>query len=194
MNSILLFKETYMRMRIISGELKGRFIKVPDSKLIRPTTDRVRETFFNILNNRISFENISVLDLYSGSGSLGIECMSRGASSVDFVEKNYTIYKSLKENIISLDIEEKCRIFKMEALKFTSLNDHKIYDLILADPPFFKDDIYKVVENILSNGYLANDSYIYIERSIQTKIKDIDNLKIEPFKIIGDACLYQIGD
>ena len=64
----------------------------------------------------------------------------------------------------------------MEALKFTSLKDHKIYDLILADPPFFKDDIYKVVENILSYGYLANNGFIYIERSIQTKQKDVDNL------------------
>ncbi len=182
-----------MRMRIISGEFKGRLIRVPDSKLIRPTTDRVRETFFNLLNNRISFENISVLDLYSGSGSLGLECLSRGAASVDFVEKNYAIYKNLQENISSLDLETKSTVHKMEAVKFTSLSNHKEYDLILADPPFFKDDIYKVVENILTNRYLANDSFLFIERSIQTKEKDMVNLKSEPFKIIGDTCLYQIG-
>ena len=182
-----------MRMRIISGEFKGRLIRVPDSKLIRPTTDRVRETFFNLLNNRVSFENINVLDLYSGSGSLGIECLSRGAASVDFVEKNYVIYKNLQENIASLSLESKSRVHKMEAVKFTSLNDHKQYDLILADPPFFKDDIYKVVENILTNRYLADDSFLFIERSIQTKEKDMDSLKSEPFKIIGDTCLYQIG-
>ena len=184
-----------MRMRIISGEFKGRLIRVPDSKLIRPTTDRVRETFFNLLNNRISFENITVLDLYSGSGSLGLECLSRGAASVDFVEKNFVIYKNLQENIDSLNQGAKSHIFKMEAVKFTSLNSqNKKYDLILADPPFFKDDIYKVVENILTNRYLADDSFLYIERSIQTKSKDIDNLKSEPFKIIGDTCLYQIGN
>lgn len=180
-------------MRLISGTLKGRLIKVPDSKLIRPTTDRVRETFFNLLNNRISFEGIKVLDLYSGSGSLGLECLSRGASTVDFVEKNYTIYKNLRENISSLNLTEKSRVFKMDALKYTSLSAHPAYDLVLADPPFFKDDIYKVVENILRNRYLADDSYIYIERSIQTKSKDIDNFKSQPFKIIGDTCLYQIG-
>jgi len=182
-----------MRMRIISGEFKGRLIRVPDSKLIRPTTDRVRETFFNLLNNRVSFENINVLDLYSGSGSLGLECLSRGAASVDFVEKNYVIYKNLQENIASLSLELKSRVHKIEAVKFTSLNDHKQYDLILADPPFFKDDIYKVVENILTNRYLADDSFLFIERSIQTKEKDMDSLKSEPFKIIGDTCLYQIG-
>ncbi len=182
-----------MRMRIISGEFKGRLIKVPDSKLIRPTTDRVRETLFNLLNNRISFEGIKVLDLYSGSGALGLECLSRGAARVDFVEKNFVIYKNLSENIQSLNLTDKCKIFKMEAVKFTSLRKHSTYDLMLADPPFFKDDIYKVVENILANRYLENNSSIFIERSIQTKIKDTDNLKSEPFKIIGDTCLYQIG-
>ena len=184
---------TFMRMRIISGELKGRLIKVPDSKFIRPTTDRVRETFFNLLNNRLSFDNISVLDLYSGSGSLGLECLSRGAASVDFVEKNFAIYKNLQENIRSLNLGEKSSVHKMEAVKFTALTKHTQYDLILADPPFFKDDIYKVVENILTNRYLADDSYLFIERSIQTKEKDINNLKSEPFKIIGDTCLYQIA-
>jgi 16S rRNA (guanine966-N2)-methyltransferase len=182
-----------MRMRIISGEFKGRLIRVPDSKFIRPTTDRVRETFFNLLNNRLSFENIKVLDLYSGSGALGLECLSRGAASVDFVEKNFAIFKNLQENIRSLNLEAKCRVHKMEAVKFTSLSNHDQYDLILADPPFFKDDIYNVAENIRINRYLADDSYMFIERSIQTQDKDIDNLKCRPFKIIGDACLYQIG-
>lgn len=182
-----------MKMRIISGDFGGRLIKVPASKLIRPTTDRVRETLFNLLNNKLSFEDIAVLDLYSGSGSLGLECLSRGAASVDFVEKDYIIYRNLQENINSLDVSGKSKIFKMEALRFTSLTEHRIYDLILADPPFFNDDIYKVVENILTNRYLAIGSFIFIERSIQTKSKDIDNFKINPFKIIGDTCLYQIG-
>ena len=181
-------------MRIISGELKGRLIKVPDSKLIRPTTDRVRETFFNLLNNRISFEGVKVLDLYSGTGSLGLECLSRGAAWVDFVEKNYVIYKNLAGNIESLNLNDRSKIFKIEAVKFTSLSNHSKYDLILADPPFFKNDIYKVVENILTYGYLADESFIFIERSIQTKTEDTNNLKSEPFKIIGDTCLYQISD
>lgn len=181
-----------MRMRIISGELKGRLIKVPDSKLIRPTTDRVRETLFNLLNNRISFDGIKVLDLYAGSGALGLECLSRGAASVDFVERNFVIYKNLSENINSLNLADRCKIYKMETVKFTSLSSHPSYDLILADPPFFKDDIYKVVENISTNGFLTSGSSIFIERSIQTKSKDIENLKTEPFKIIGDACIYQI--
>ena len=179
-------------MRIISGRFKGRFIKVPDSKLIRPTTDRVRETLFNLLNNKIDFSGIKVLDIYAGSGSLGVECMSRGADEIHFVEKNFPIYKNLQENINSLGIEAGCSIFKMDALRFSQISDHDKYDLILADPPFFKDDIYRVVENLKSNKYLNDPGLIIIERSIQTKEMDITNLGTEPFKIIGDTCLYEI--
>lgn len=181
-----------MKMRIISGEFKGRLINVPKSDLIRPTTDRVRETLFNLLNNIIDFESIKVLDIYSGSGSLGLECLSRGAASVDFVEKNYVIQKNLQENLSSLKVEDRCTIYKMEAVKFSSLPKKKNYDLILADPPFFKDDVYTVVKNLFTQDFLSENGIMIIERSKQTKEKDVLNLGIEPFKIIGDACLYKL--
>ncbi len=181
-----------MRLRIISGIFKGRLINVPQSKEIRPTTDRVRETLFNLLNNRIDFEDIKVLDFYSGSGSLGLECISRGAKHVTFIERNFQIYKNLLENIKSLDLVNQTKVVKSEAVDYSKRLPEKQYDLILADPPFFKDDIYQVVENILNNKYLKSDSRMIIERSIQTKQKDIENFKTDPFKIIGDACLYEI--
>lgn len=181
-----------MRLRITSGYLKGRYINVPKSEVVRPTTERVRETIFNILNNKMSFEGIRVLDLYSGSGALGFECLSRGAEEINFVEKNSVIYRTLAENMKLLKVEDKCKIFKMPAIKFSSLKSNGDYDLILADPPFFKDDIYNVVGNILNNRYLRSDCFMIIERSIQTKQKDIENFKVEPFKTIGDACLYEI--
>jgi len=179
-------------MRIISGEFKGRLINVPASDKIRPTTDRVRETLFNLLNNRINFDGIKVLDIYAGSGSLGLECLSRGASEIHFVERDYVIYNNLLRNIQSLGAESSCKIFKMEAVKFSSIHEHDKYDLVLADPPFFKDDVYAVTENLFSNKYFNDDGFMVIERSIQTKEKDILNFKSEPFKIIGDTCLYEI--
>jgi len=181
-----------MRMRIISGEFKGRFINVPKSDLIRPTTDRVRETLFNLLNNELDFNGLKVLDVYAGSGSLGLECLSRGADSIDFVEKNYVIYKNLNENIKSLNAEQSCKIFKMEALKFSTKKSEHQYNLILADPPFFKYDIYEVVKNLLTNNFLAEQAKIIIERSKQTKEKDTEAFEQEPFKLIGDTCLYKI--
>ncbi len=181
-----------MRLRIISGEFRGRLIQVPQSKEIRPTTDRVRETLFNLLNNKIDFNKIKVLDLYSGSGSLGLECLSRGASEIHFIEKNFLIYKNLKNNIASLGATDKCTVYRMEALKYSQSNLNKDYDLIIADPPFFKDDIYEVVNNLIKSKFLNKNGFIIIERSIQTKEKDAINFKVQPFKIIGDACLYEI--
>lgn len=179
-------------MRIISGEFKSRLINVPDSKFIRPMTDRVRETLFNLLNNKIDFNNIKVLDLYSGSGALGLECLSRGASEIHFVEKNSFIYYNLVKNINLLGVAGKCTAHKTDALKFADTFSDMNFDLILADPPFFKDDIYKVVESIIANKYINQDGMMIIERSIQTKEKDFIHLKTEPFKIVGDACLYEL--
>ncbi len=180
-------------MRIISGEHRGRTINAPSSKFTRPMTDRVRETLFNILTNHIDFEGISVLDIYSGSGALGLESLSRGAAFVHFVEKNFQVQKVLEQNIASLKEEAKTRIFKMEALRFSELKHETGYDLILADPPFFHDDIYKVVGNLLKNGVINENNFMIIERSIQTKEKDEQNLGIESFKQIGDALLYKIA-
>ena len=182
-----------MRLRIIAGELKGRWINVPKSNLIRPTTDRVRETLFNLLTNEIDFQNIKVLDLYAGSGSLGFECLSRGAAEIHFVEKNLKIYKNLLENVKSLNVENCCSVYKLSAVKFSHSQLLDSYGLILADPPFFKEDIYQVVQNIVANKFLKNNSYLVIERSIQTKEKDIISFKTTPFKIIGDTCLYKIN-
>ena len=106
--------------------------------------------------------------------------------------KNFFIYKNLLENIKSLGVEEKCRVIKIDAVDFSKRKPEKKYDLILADPPFFKDDIYLVIKNLKSNEYLKKDGMIIVERSIQTKEKDITNFEVEPFKIIGDACLYEI--
>jgi len=181
-----------MKLRIISGEFKSRLINVPSSKSVRPMTDRVRETLFNLLNNKIDFNDIKVLDIYSGSGALGLETLSRGASEIHFVEKNFSVYDNLLKNINSLGVTDKCSVHKMEVLKFVNLFSNMKFDLIIADPPFFKDDIYRVVESVLANRYLNNEGIMVVERSVQTKQKDILNFKVEPFKIIGDACLYEV--
>ncbi len=178
-------------MRIIAGIYRGRIIKMPNSKLVRPTTDKVKESLFNMLVNQIDFEGIKVCDIYAGSGSLGLEALSRGAGEVHFVEKNFPVQKNLAENIKALGADEECRIFKMEAIAFAKMSAHDKYDLILADPPFFKDDIHAVVKNLIEKDFINEEGRIIIERSVQTKKKDIENFGIEPFKKIGDSLLYQ---
>ncbi|MCF8241284.1 MAG: 16S rRNA (guanine(966)-N(2))-methyltransferase RsmD [Melioribacteraceae bacterium] len=179
-------------MRIIAGKYKGRKIVFPESKLVRPTTDRNKESIFNYLFNQIPFDEIDVCDIYAGSGSLGLEALSRGAGNIDFVEKNFHVYKVLQKNISSLDADKYCNIFKMPAVKFTKMAAHKSYDLIIADPPFFKDDIHEAVKNLLERNYLNMDGLLIIERSIQTQKKDIEEFRIEPVKRLGDSLIYRI--
>ena len=180
-------------MRIIAGEFGGRSIKFPKSKLVRPTTDKNKEAIFNYLTNKLDFDELKVCDLYAGTGSLGLEALSRGAKEVHFVEQNFVVFKNLQHNIDSLDVADRTKIFKMSCLKFSCLTEHCQYDLIIADPPFFKDDIHIVVENLIKNKFLSSDGYLLIERSVQTKDKDIDKFKIEPFKKLGDSLIYEFN-
>lgn len=178
-------------MRIIAGKFKGRIVKFPKSNLVRPTTDKVKESLFNYLVHSIDFDGIKVCDIYAGSGSLGLESLSRGAAEVHFVEKDFHVSKMLQENISSLDADNECRIFRMEAVRFSKLYEHDKYNLILADPPFFKHDIHNVVKNIFEKNFLADDGLMIIERSIQTQKEDQEAFALEPFKRIGDSLIYQ---
>ncbi len=178
-------------MRIIAGKYRGRVVKFPKSKLVRPTTDRTKESLFNYLNNKINFDEISVCDIYAGSGSLGLEALSRGAGEIHFVEKNFNVAKVLRENIASLEAKEYCRVFKMEAVKFSRMAEHSSYDLILADPPFFNDDIHEVVKNLIENNFLNEEGMLIIERSVQTESKDIAAFGIGPSRKIGDSLIYE---
>ena len=96
----------------------------------------------------------------------------------------------LQENISSLQADEECKIFRMDAVRFSKITDHDNYDLILADPPFFKDDIHLVVKNIFENKFLTDDGIMLVERSIQTKSEDEDAFGSEAFKRMGDSLIY----
>jgi len=178
-------------MRIIAGKFKGRTVKFPKSKLVRPTTDKTKESLFNYLVHSIDFDGIKVCDIYAGSGSLGLEALSRGAGEIHFVEKDFHVSKMMEENILSLDAKSYCKIFRMEAVKFSKQSAHISYDLILADPPFFKYDIHDVVKNLILNEFLNENGLIILERSVQTKKEDEEAFGIEAFKKIGDSLIYQ---
>jgi len=180
-------------MRIIAGKFKGRTIKFPNSKLVRPTTDKTKESIFNYLVHSIDFDGIKVCDIYAGSGSLGLEALSRGAGVVHFVEKDFHVSKMLQENISSLDAEDSCKIYRMDAVRFSKMTEQEKYDLILADPPFFKNDIHQVVKNILEKNFLSENGLMIVERSVQTKKEDREAFSIEPFKRLGDSLIYQFG-
>ncbi|MDF7809397.1 16S rRNA (guanine(966)-N(2))-methyltransferase RsmD [Pontiellaceae bacterium B12219] len=132
-------------MRITSGYLRNRRLNVPDSE-VRPTMDAVREAIFSSLGNTCG--GLKVLDLFAGSGALGMEAWSRGADSVTFVEQHSAVWKNLQKNILSLDCDAlgKTTCIKGDAVKWLSRAGEQ-FDLILADPPY---DLPGAMENTLA--------------------------------------------
>ena len=124
-------------IRVIAGEFKGRRLKTPATDQVRPTADRVREAWFSILQR--SLRGARVLDLYAGSGALGLEALSRGAVSADFVEVRRASLAAIKANIATLKVNDRTAIHRSDALKFAQQLQPGQYDVVFADPPYDTD-------------------------------------------------------
>ena len=122
-------------MRIISGSLRGRRLIAPKGSITRPATDRVRESIFNLIAARRSFDGTDVLDLFSGTGALGLEAISRGSRSATFVEIRRAVVKVSRENAERLGVSDKCSFYPRDAIRFLSSTDSQ-FDLVFADPPY----------------------------------------------------------
>jgi 16S rRNA (guanine(966)-N(2))-methyltransferase RsmD len=152
-------------MRIISGIYSGRTLqsKVPDGT--RPTTDMAREALFNALHHLIDFEGITMLDLYAGTGAIGIEALSRGAGLVQFVESGFKQYSIIKENVNSLGIESsKYKIIKMRTLDYLKKYSGEMqFDMIFADPPYAINEYNDILFIVLQKNMLKDDGILIFE-------------------------------
>ena len=124
-------------MRIVAGEWRGRRIKAPADDRVRPTADRVREAWLSILAGAVP--GARVLDLYAGSGALGLEALSRGAATAEFVELNAASLEALRANIAALGVAGQVTVHRGDALRFAERLDPGAYDLAFADPPYAHD-------------------------------------------------------
>lgn len=148
-------------MRIVGGALKGRMFKPGKSFKARPTTDIAKEGLFNILNNRIDFESIKVLDLFSGTGSISFEFASRGCGDITSVEYNFNHFRFIKETAKTLQLDF-MRILKFDVFKYCAKSDQK-YDLIFADPPFDLKKFEEIPDLVLENDLLLEDGVFILE-------------------------------
>jgi 16S rRNA (guanine966-N2)-methyltransferase len=130
-------------VRIVAGEFGGRRLVVPKDARVRPTADRVREAWMSILADAIP--GARVLDLYAGSGALGLEALSRGAESVTFVELNPPSLRALEANIMALGVEPRVTVHRGDALRYAERLAAGAFDLALADPPYTRDDAVRLV-------------------------------------------------
>lgn len=130
-------------IRIIAGEFKGRRLKTPAGDTVRPTADRVREAWFSILQRPV--RGARVLDLFAGSGALGLEALSRGAVSADFVEVHRLALAALKANVATLQVDDHVVIHRGDALKFAERLPPGRYDVAFADPPYAGEQAARLV-------------------------------------------------
>jgi 16S rRNA (guanine(966)-N(2))-methyltransferase RsmD len=156
-------------MRIISGKRKGRKIKAPFLEEIRPTTDFAKTGLFNVLNNHIDFENIAVLDLFSGFGNIAFEFASRGARFVDAVDTHPQAIKFIKK--FSENTELFVQPYLSDAVQFIKRVQQK-YDIIFADPPYQSSELLpQILEIILQRDLLNENGIIILEHDIDTSFE-----------------------
>ena len=178
-------------MRIISGNHKGKKILLPKDKKTRPLKDLVKESIFNLINHskklNIKIENSNILDLFSGCGSFGLECISRGAKNILFIEYYSEALKVLKDNIINLKEENKCDIIKKNCFDFIeNLKDlDKKFDIIFIDPPYKEKNINNLIEIILKKKMLQKEGVIIIHRHKKDDIQVTQSLKILDERFYG---------
>lgn len=170
-------------MRIIGGKNRGRKLYTPQDEATRPTSDRVREALFNILENsyHLDFPTLSVLDLFSGTGALGVEALSRGAKEATFIENHKGALHIIEKNTAPF---ENAHVLKEDATTF-SLPTLPPFDLVFMDPPYNKNLIQKTLLHLSHNGYIHPRTHIVCELGKNEEISLPDMYRISKNKIYG---------
>ncbi len=175
-------------MRVISGKYRGHHLVSFNADHIRPTTDRVKETLFNIIQTSVG--EAQVLDLFSGTGSLGIEALSRGAAQVLFVEKSKKSIQILEKNLEKLKVDEPYKILQKDVISFLKGYEGEPFDLIFADPPFTEKMAHDVVEAVDASKAMGPHSLLMIESARHEKmLDDYNTLSRVDVREFGDKFL-----
>ena len=161
-------------MRIISGTFKGRRITAPKKLPVRPTTDMAKEALFNILNNSFYFDDISVIDLFAGTGSISYEFASRGTKQITAVDQDYGCIKFINKTAEAFEMN--IQTFKSDVFKFLEKTKLKV-TVIFADPPYsFTDEQFsKIPTLIFQNNLLKKNGLLIVEHSNHTKLSHLEN-------------------
>lgn len=175
-------------MRVISGKYRSRQLKVPKTNLTRPTTDRNKENMFNIIS--VYNKPGVVLDLFGGSGGLGIEALSRGYEQLYVVDKQYEAFNTIKANIelLKLDNAHAYKLdYKKALAKFLEMNLK--FDLVILDPPYGKGLVDDILKYLNDNNMLVNEAIIVVEELKEVEFEKIENISLIKRKDYGITAL-----
>jgi 16S rRNA (guanine966-N2)-methyltransferase len=176
-------------MRIVGGEYGGRPIAAPRSRDIRPTSDRLRETLFDILMHRFGagLRGTRVLDLFAGTGALGLEALSRGAAYALFVEEGVEARGLIRRNIETLGLTGRTRIFRRDATRLGEAGTVAPFDLAFADPPYGRAFGERALEAALAGSWLKPGAICVLEESAKTSVKPIAGFEELEKRAVGDS-------
>lgn len=159
-------------LRVISGSLKGRKLKTVKGITTRPTADRMREALFNIMASKIP--GSVILDLYAGTGALGIEALSRGAKYSVFIENDKNALSTINENILLCQMSDKAKTIQWDIVKSLTCVESTtlLFDIVFMDPPYKKNVIKKTIENLKKTSSLKKSTDIIVEHSIEKELQN----------------------
>jgi 16S rRNA (guanine966-N2)-methyltransferase len=183
-------------MRVVGGRLKGRAILAPASRAIRPTSDRLREALFDILAHRHAgrLEGARVLDLFAGSGALGIEALSRGASFALFVDNGAEARALLRGNVEALALGGVTRIWRADAAKLGKAPSAPPFDLAFLDPPYGENLAPPAMQALVDGGWLAADALVVVEEkadaalAVPRGLETLDERRYGDRKLVFFVC------
>ena len=177
-------------MRIVAGKFKGREIKGPTGGATRPTSDRVRESIFNILAHGIEgfeLEDVRVMDLFAGTGALGLEAISRGAKYCCFVEEDAGARGVIRANADACGVIGQTRIWKRDAADLGPCAPQSSFGLVFADPPYGKGLGEKAIASVLKGGWLAAGGVVVLEEAARSVVAEVTGLSLLDAREYGDT-------
>ncbi|MCC0005970.1 MAG: 16S rRNA (guanine(966)-N(2))-methyltransferase RsmD [Methylobacteriaceae bacterium] len=176
-------------MRIVGGRFRGRTLKGPSSQAVRPTSDRLRETIFNILTHghEDAVENARVIDLFAGTGALGLEAVSRGARFALFVDEGSEARALLRENVEALGLGGLTRIFRRDATKLGDAPTGEKFDLAFLDPPYGKGLAPRALRALIEGRWLTDGALCVIEEAADEEIALPAGVELLDRRTYGDT-------
>lgn len=178
-------------MRIVAGKFRGKQLNSPSDDSIRPTADRVRESMFNILASRIGpvFDGVRVLDLFAGTGALGLEALSRGASHVTFVDTGVESRGIIRDHIQDFGAAGITKLLRRDATALGTPGTFGQFDLVFLDPPYGLGLGEKALVEIASNGWLAPNATIVWEESAEAPVTVPPGFTLDDTRTYGAAAI-----
>ena len=177
-------------MRIVGGKFKGRSLASPAGQRTRPTSDRVRESIFNILAHGVegfTLEGARTLDLFAGTGALGLEAISRGARFCQFVDESAEARGLIGRNADSLGVIGQCKIWRRDATKLGPCAPQTPFDLVFIDPPYGKGMGEKALASLVEGGWLTPGAVAVLEEAEKAAVGNVPNLRLLDQRTYGDT-------